>query len=268
MFNHAGFEIETYPHYDPVSRSVDFPAVINSIRTAPEQSIFVLQACCHNPTGADLSHEQWIVVAKEMQNRHHLPFFDHSYAGFGSDAADCGETDAWAIRYFASMGFDMIVAQTFSKSMGLYGERLGCLHIVCRSEAIAACVLDQARCVVRWEYSSPPAFAARLASIILCDQDLRESWKAELGAAAARIRRSRARLHQLLSESFRTPRNWDCILSGSGMFSFLPLSPQQVDLLSTQFHVWMPDNGRMNMAGLSEANIERVAFAIDAVVRQ
>lgn len=267
LFNHAGFDIVTYNYYDASTRDVDFSSMVKALRSAPEQSIFVLQTCCHNPTGADLTRDQWIIVAQEMKARRHFPFFDHSYAGFGASAEDCGETDAWAIRYLASLGFDMIVAQTFSKCMGLYGERLGCLHIVCQSEDIATCVLDQARCVVRWEYSSPPAFAARLASIIMCDNDLRNAWKKELGAAAARVQKSRVKLHSLLTQSLQTPGDWNCILRGSGMFSFLPLLPEQVECLITMFHIWMPDNGRMNMAGLTEENIEKVAFAIDAVVR-
>ena len=267
LFNHAGFDIVTYQYYNPATRSVDFPSVIKAIRSAPEQSIFVLQTCCHNPTGADFSKEQWKSVADEMMARRHFPFFDHSYAGFGSQAGDCGESDAWPIRHFASLGFDMVVAQTFSKCMGLYGERLGCLHIVCQSEEIATCVLDQARCVVRWEYSSPPAFAARLASIIMSDEKLRATWRDELAAAATRIRKARLELHRLLTETYQTPGDWDCILSGTGMFSFLPLSPEHVKALSTDFHVWMPHSGRMNMAGLNSENTDGVASAINAVVR-
>ncbi|KAF7563690.1 hypothetical protein G7046_g487 [Stylonectria norvegica] len=268
LFNHAGFDIVTYRHYDPLTRLVDFSAMTDVIRSAPVRSIFVLQTCCHNPTGADLTHEQWRSVAYEMEARQHFPFFDHSYAGFGSSAGDCGETDAWPIRYFVNLGFDMIVAQTFSKCMGLYGERLGCLHIVCQTEDIATRALDQARCLVRWEYSSPPAFAARLASIILTDEGLRESWRGELAAAAARIRTSRVELYHLLTTSYRTPGKWECILNGTGMFSFLPLSPEHIEMLSSKFHIWMPDNGRMNMAGLNDQNIDRVASSINAVVQE
>lgn len=268
LFRHAGFEVETYRHYDPVSCGVDFEALLASLRTAADQSIFVLQASCHNPTGADLTRDQWMTVAAEMRARRHFPFFDISYGGFGTAVPDGGYSDVWAIRHFVDQGFDLVVAQTFSKCMGLYGERVGCLHFACASEDIANRVLDQARCLVRWEYSSPPAFPGRLVGCILSDEGLEASWKEELAMATRRIGRARRELYEWLTVRLSTPGNWECILMGTGMFSFLPLSAQHVEHLAQKSHVWMPRNGRMNMAGLTPKNIELVARAIDAAVRE
>ena len=267
LFQHAGFEVETYPHYNPSSRDVDFGEMLNALRNAPVQSVFVLQVACHNPTGADLTREQWKIVASEMHTRKHFPFFDFSYGGFASSTPDGGYQDAWPIRHFMDCGLDLIVAQTFSKCMGLYGERVGCLHFVCSSEEIAAKVLDQARCLVRWEYSSPPAFPGRLAGMILSDPELEKQWKEELAQAAQRIKNVRQQLYHLMTKELQTPGNWDCVLKGTGMFSFLPLSPEHVERLAQDFHIWMPNNGRLNMGGLTKHNIENVAKAIDSVVR-
>lgn len=268
LFRHAGFETESYRHYDSEKARLDFTETLNAVRMAPKQSIFILQACCHNPTGADLSREQWSFLAKEFKAQSHFAFFDVAYQGFGSEAINNGVGDVWGLRYFKEQGIPMLVCQSFSKNMGMYAERAGALHVVCDNSKIATNVLDTLRSLARWEYSSAPAYGAQLASIILNDTDLYCEWGHELGAAGAKLKGFRSKLHELLTQKFRTPGDWDHILLEKGLFSFLKLSKPQIQVLVKQYHIYLPDTGRINIAGLNDRNIEVVAEAIDRVVRQ
>ncbi len=165
-------EITKYRYYDKQRGRVDFNSCIEAVRNAPTNSVFILQACCHNPTGADLTQGQWQILAQEMKAKECFPFFDIAYQGLGESM----ENDAFAVRLFAEMGFEMIVCQSFSKNFGLYGERCGVLHVVSNDQSVAAKVQDQLRCLIRWEYSSSPAYGSRLANIILGDAELSGVW--------------------------------------------------------------------------------------------
>lgn len=173
------------------------------------------------------------------------------------------DADVFPIRHFVQQGIPTLVCQSFSKNMGLYSERVGALHVVCPNAKIAANVFDNLRSYIRWEYSSPPAFGARLAEIIMTDPKLNEEWRLELSAACKRIKDNRKRLHGLLTEK-GTPGNktWDHITTDNGLFSMLKLTEAQVALLTSEYHVHMPKTGRINLAGLNESNIERVAECI------
>jgi aspartate aminotransferase len=267
LFLHAGFDIEKYNYFSSSTLSADFASIKAALLSAEEHSIFVLQPCCHNPTGADYTKEQWTEIAEMMKSRKLFPFFDSAYQGFGSLAANGGIDDVWPIRYFASQGFDMVVCQSFSKNFGLYGERVGALHVVCSSTEIAANVLDQIRCLVRWEYSSPPGFGGRLVTLILSDEKMRAQWEHELGIAAAHVINMRDRLFNLLANELKTPGDWEFIRMGKGLFSYFPLHESQIKVIMSKFHIYFPFTGRINVAGLNEGNVERVAKAMDYVCR-
>ncbi|ETS76565.1 hypothetical protein PFICI_11952 [Pestalotiopsis fici W106-1] len=268
LFTHAGIEVEKYRYYDRTSGLFDFDSTLTAAERAPEQSIFILQGTCHNPTGMDPSREQWKCLADIMRQRHHFAFFDVAYQGFGSQNADHGAQDVWAVRCFAELGIPMLVCQSFSKNMGLYSERTGALHVVCSDAAIASNVLDSLRSIARWEYSSAPAYGALLANIILNDKEIYSAWGLELAAASSRIYSLRRKLYHLLSVKYKSPGDWENIISEQGLFSYLKLNEAQVTQLVKEFRIYLPENGRINVSGLNEDNLEKVASSIDAVIRR
>lgn len=172
LFTLAGLEIVKYRYYDSSKGCVDFESILETVSHAPEGSIFVLQGCCHNPSGADLNPQQWIDLAKAMKLRNLFPCFDMAYQGLGSSL----DEDAFGLRHFEEQGFELIACQSFSKNFGLYGERCGVLHVVCGHETAAKNVHDQLRCLIRWEFSSSPAYGSRLVNIILEDESLTKRW--------------------------------------------------------------------------------------------
>lgn len=266
LFENAGFRVISYEHSARGDTRPNFEAILSSVERAPRGSIFILQASCHNPTGLEYSAEQWRVLADKFLHYGHFAFFDAAYIGFGSGQSDALDSDAWALRHFADRKVDMLVCQSFSKIFGLYSERVGALHIVCQSPEIAENVFDQLRAQTRWEVSSAPAYGARLVDIILGDPQLTEEWKAELHAAAARVSNNRSTLHQLLSSGSNEPGLWDHIAKERGLFSFLRLDKPQIDVLARKHHVYLPPNGRINVAGLTKANTQSAATAIQAVL--
>jgi aspartate aminotransferase len=196
LFNLIGLDIVKYRYYDAQKGVVDFPSVLSAVSQAPEGSIFVLQGCCHNPSGLDLSQSQWRDLGKAMKHRKHFPFFDIAYQGIGASL----EEDAFALRHFEALGFELLVCQSFSKNFGLYGERCGVLHVVSEDEKITANVYDQLRCLIRWEFSSSPAYGARLVNTILASRDLTEKWTNELATMRWRLLQLRRELYRTLVE--------------------------------------------------------------------
>lgn len=172
MLKLVGLDAAFYRHYDPDTGSVDFAGTIQAVKSAPKGSPFILQACCHNPTSADFTKEQWRFLADEMMARGHLPIFDIAYQGLGNDL----DEDVYAVRLFADRKFEMLVCQSFSKNFALYGERCGALHVVCPSEDIAASVHDQLRFLVRSEFSSSPAFGSRIVENVLSSPEKQSLW--------------------------------------------------------------------------------------------
>ena len=267
--SHCSNMPETYPHLDK-NFNLDFASTISNIRSAPKQSIFVLQAVCHNPTGADYTQGQWADIADALRAGGHFAYLDTAYQGLGNGL----DEDAWAIRHFAEKGVDMLVCQSFSKNMGLYSERVGALHVVCSSSEIAANVLDQLRSFTRWEVSSSPAYGAQIVETILSDESLAKEWREQLGAARQRLRGLRKELHRLLTEDLATPsprtssvRGWDQLIEENGLFSFTGLSGRLVDDLINKHHVYLTGNGRINVSGMNDDNVKRVAEAFDTVIR-
>ncbi|KAJ5951287.1 Pyridoxal phosphate-dependent transferase major region subdomain 2 [Penicillium vulpinum] len=263
LCDHAGLETVEYPYIDPQTSKFSFQPCIDAIRTAPAGSVFVLQGCCHNPTGKDITPEQWQLFGEKIKAHGHLAFIDIAYQGLG----DGLDEDAAGVRILSRLGIDMVVCQSFSKNFALYGERCGVLHIVTGSAEAAKNTKDQLRSLIRREYSSSPAYGSRLVTIVLENPELRREWVEELTSMKARLHQNRHRLYKELSTVLKTPGNWKHIVEEKGLFSCLALNPAQCNALIDNYHVHLPVSGRINVAGLSTNNIERTARAIDAVVR-
>jgi aspartate aminotransferase len=172
MLDLVGLQTVEYSHYDVTGSTLNFPSILAAIKSAPPCSVFIFQSCCHNPTGADPSPEQWHELAIACQAGRHIPLFDSAYQGLGEGL----DEDAFAIRLFAKLGFSMIVCQSFSKNFGLYGERCGALHILCGTAEAASATHDRLRCLIRWEFSSSPAYGSRLVNIIQSSANLKDMW--------------------------------------------------------------------------------------------
>ncbi|KAL9057242.1 MAG: hypothetical protein Q9162_002446 [Coniocarpon cinnabarinum] len=234
--NH-GHPLQTYPYFDKKTKGLDFDGMIAALDSAPEGSIAVLHACAHNPTGVDPTREQWEQIAKTVRAKKHFPFFDCAYQGFASGDLD---RDAWAVRYFIDQGFELCIAQSFAKNLGLYGERVGCFHFVTspgpNAQDTAARVASQLAIVQRSEISNPPAYGARIASTILNDWALFQEWTENLKEMSGRIMEMRRRLRSRLEE-LGTPGSWKAITEQIGMFSFTGLTEEQVLKVRKDAHV-------------------------------
>ncbi|KAF5380950.1 hypothetical protein D9615_003869 [Tricholomella constricta] len=215
IFKNVGIEPVDYPYYDPKTIGLDFNGFIGALQNAPERSVFLLHACAHNPTGVDPTSEQWAAVADVMIAKKHYAFFDCAYQGFASGDLD---KDAWAVRHFVEKGVALLVCQSFAKNAGLYGERVGALHVVSSNEETAGRVKSQLSVLQRSEISNPPTYGARVVSLILNDAQLFEEWKEDIRTMAGRIIAMRKELHRLLTEELKTPGNWDHIIEQIGMF--------------------------------------------------
>ncbi|KAG9251639.1 aspartate aminotransferase [Emericellopsis atlantica] len=252
-----------YPYLDEETRTFDHETTLEVIRTAEPSSVFVLQACCHNPTACDPTPAQWEEIIELLHAGKHIPLFDMAYQGLG----DGIDEDAYAVRAAARKGLNMFVCQSFSKNMALYGERCGALHVACESSAVAANVHDRLRCLLRWEVSSAPIYGSRLANIVLQNDELKQTWEAELGTMRKRLGQLRRQLFILLTEKFQTPGDWTHITREKGLFSYLKISRKQCIILVDEHHIYLPENGRINVSGLNSQNVMRVAQAIDSIVR-
>ena len=261
MFEGSGFAVHTYPYYDAATGGLRFEAMLEVLRTLPARSIVLLHACCHNPTGVDLTPAQWDAIVPVLRERELLPYVDLAYQGFG----DGMHEDAYAVRALADAGIVFFVANSFSKSMSVYGERCGALSVVCADAAEAALVLGQLKFTVRRNYSSPAIHAGQIVAHVLGDADLRATWEAEVGAMRERIARMRRSLHGVLAAKL-PGRDFSYFLTQRGMFSYTGLAPAQVDRLRDEFGVYLVRSGRMCVAGLNAGNVERTAQAMAAVL--
>ncbi|MHA6673975.1 aromatic amino acid transaminase [Enterobacter mori] len=261
IFEGAGFKVATYPWFDSETNGVRFEALLEKLNTLPERSIVLLHPCCHNPTGADLTHAQWDAVIEVLKSRNLIPFLDIAYQGFGAGMED----DAYAIRAVASAGLPALVSNSFSKIFSLYGERVGGLSVVCEDAEAAGRVLGQLKATVRRIYSSPPNFGAQVVATVLGDEKLKASWLAEVEAMRKRILSMRQELVNVLKEAV-PGHNFDYLLKQRGMFSYTGLSAAQVDRLREEFGVYLIASGRMCVAGLNASNVQRVAQALAAVM--
>ena len=261
IFAGAGFEVSTYPWYDEATNGVRFNDLLATLKTLPARSIVLLHPCCHNPTGADLTNDQWDAVIEILKARELIPFLDIAYQGFGAGM----EEDAYAIRAIASAGLPALVSNSFSKIFSLYGERVGGLSVMCEDAEAAGRVLGQLKATARRNCSSPPNFGAQVVAAVLNDEALKASWLAEVEEMRTRILAMRQELVKVLSTEM-PERNFDYLLNQRGMFSYTGLSAAQVDRLREEFGVYLIASGRMCVAGLNTANVQRVAKAFAAVM--
>jgi aromatic-amino-acid transaminase len=262
MFEGAGIAVHEYPYYDDATGGLKFDAMLATFETLPPKSVVLLHACCHNPTGVDLSEAQWRALVPVLKEGQLLPFLDLAYQGFG----DGMQEDAFALRLLADSGITFIAASSFSKSMSIYGERAGALSVVCASAAEADLVLGQMKATVRRIYSSPSIHAAGIVARVLTQPALRAAWEADVGAMRARILAMRHSLHAVLTKAV-PGRNFDYFLTQRGMFSYTGLTAAQVDRLREEHAVYLVRSGRMCLAGLTTRNVQPVAQAFAAVLR-
>ncbi|KAL8805045.1 MAG: hypothetical protein Q9223_005906 [Gallowayella weberi] len=269
IFSNVNLPIKPYPYFSPQTKGLDYDGMRSTIESAPEGSIVLLHACAHNPTGVDLTHDQWIDIAKVIRARKHFPFFDCAYQGFASGDL---ENDAWAVRYFVEQGFELCVAQSFAKNFGLYGERAGAFHFVTGAgpdaEKTIGRISSQLAILQRSEISNPPAYGARIASLVLNDPELFKEWEANLRTMSGRIIDMRKALRGKLEELNGKEGSWKHITDQIGMFSFTGLSEKQVLKIREDAHIYMTKNGRISMAGANTGNVEYIAKAMDKVVRE
>jgi aromatic-amino-acid transaminase len=261
MFEGSGFTVHTYPYYDSASGGLKFDAMLAALRGLPAKSIVLLHACCHNPTGVDLTRAQWEQLIPVLRERDLLPYLDLAYQGYGDGIDD----DAFAVRALASSGLSFFIANSFSKSMSLYGERAGALSVVCPNAAEAELALGQLKATVRRNYSSPPIHAGLVVAKVLGEPKLRAAWEADVAAMRERILAMRRSLHGVLSAKL-PGRNFDYFLTQRGMFSYTGLSAAQVDRLREEHAVYLVRSGRMCVAGLNTKNVEATAVAMAAVL--
>ncbi|WP_341891434.1 amino acid aminotransferase [Variovorax sp. YR752] len=261
MFEGAGIAVQTYPYYDAQTGGVRFADMLATLEQLPAKSIVLLHACCHNPTGVDLTRAQWDELVPLLKRRNLIPYLDLAYQGFGDGIAE----DAYAIRAIAAAGLPAFVANSFSKSMSVYGERAGALSVVCPDAAQAALVLGQLKFTVRRNYSSPPIHGGQIVARVLTDPELRPLWEGELAAMRVRMLAMRKQLHAVLSAKL-PGRDFGYFLSQRGMFSYTGLSAAQVDRLREEFAVYLIRSGRICVAGLNSGNVEATATAMAAVI--
>lgn len=261
LFESAGFPVQNYRYYDADSQGVDRAGMLADLKALPARSIIVLHACCHNPTGVDLSLDDWKAVLDVLREREHVPFLDIAYQGFG----DGIDQDAEAVRLFAESGLQFFVSSSFSKSFSLYGERVGALSIVTDSPEETSRVLSQVKRVIRTNYSNPPTHGATIVGNVLNSPELRSLWEAELTEMRERIRGMRMAMVQGLAE-MGASRDFSFVARQRGMFSYSGLSPEQVERLRTEFGIYAIGTGRICVAALNRNNLGPVLNAIKAVI--
>jgi aromatic-amino-acid transaminase len=261
LFEHAGFVVATYPYYDAANRGVDFAGMCQALRAAPAGTVIALHACCHNPTGVDLTIEQWREVARICTAQGLVPMLDIAYQGF----CDGVDADAAAVRLFAAEGASFFVASSFSKSFSLYGERVGALTIVTGSRDESARVLSQLKRVIRTNYSNPPTHGSSIVAAILGDPRLRALWEEELAEMRDRVRTMRGALVDGL-KARGVKGDFSFVLRQNGMFSYSGLTAAQVDRLRNDYGIYAVSSGRVCIAALNSKNIDYVCDALAAVL--
>ncbi|MEN8199310.1 MAG: amino acid aminotransferase [Thermodesulfobacteriota bacterium] len=257
IFGAAGFEISQYAYYDKVSKGLDFEAMMVDLGKVPSGDVVLLHACCHNPSGVDLNNEQWTQLASLAAEKGWIPFLDFAYQGFG----DGVEEDRFAVEQFAATGIDVYVASSFSKNFGLYNERTGAITVITPSAEEAAVAMSHLKTVVRTNYSNPPAHGGLVAALILNSPELRAMWLEELGGMRERIKNMRSALVQGLASN-GVEGDFSFIERQRGMFSFSGWSDEVVGRLRENDNIYIVGGGRINLAGLTTANMEYVCSAV------
>lgn len=258
IFKGAGFSVDTYPYFDRTTAGVNFAGMLECISGLDKHSIVLLHPCCHNPTGADLTNEQWDALINVLNDNELIPFFDMAYQGFGKGLVE----DAYAIRVMAEKGLIFFVCNSFSKIFSLYGERVGGLSVVCVDRKTTQVVHSQLMAMVRCNYSSPPSFGAQLVYSILSDVALKAKWRAEVECMRVRIQLMRNKLVEQIVEQGGDAKRYEYLLQQQGMFSYTRYSKKQILSLRNDSAIYLIDSGRMCVAGLNDQNLPRVAKAM------
>ena len=262
LFTNAGFVVETYPYYDAAARGIRFEALLAALAAAPAGTVVVLHACCHNPTGYDLTLAQWEQIAATCAARGLVPFLDMAYQGFGSGIAE----DGVAVQCFVATGQQFFVSTSFSKSFSLYGERVGALSVVCASAEECSRVLSQLKIVIRTNYSNPPTFGAQVVATVLTTPALRAMWEEELAGMRERIKAMRhALVAQMQAAGVQSELGY--ITTQVGMFSYSGLGAAQMQRLRSEFGIYGLDSGRICVAALNTRNLGAVAAALARVMQ-
>ena len=260
LFTSAGFTVNTYPYYDADKRGVNAAGMLASLQAAPKGTVVVLHACCHNPTGYDLTPAEWAKVVDVVKAQGLVAFLDMAYQGFGDGIAQ----DGAVVAQFLASGVDFFVSTSFSKSFSLYGERVGALSVVCESKEEMTRVLSQLKIVIRTNYSNPPTHGAQVVATVLTTPALRAMWEDELGAMRVRIKKMRTSLQAKL-QAAGVKQDVSFITRQNGMFSYSGLNKDQMQRLRQEFGIYGVDSGRICVAALNEGNIDAVVAAIAKV---
>lgn len=261
LIGNAGLELATYPYFDKNTASIKFDEMLATLKTIPKGDVVLLHACCHNPTGADLTQDQWRQVAEAAQQQGWLPFIDSAYLGFGDDL----ETDAFGMRLMVESVPEVIIAASCSKNFGLYRERVGLAVMVTANSAQTPIVQSQIQAIARGIYSMPPSYGGALVDIILHDEALKALWVAEVDEMRNRMRDLRSLLVNKLAEN-GAQKDFSFVNQQKGMFSFLCISPEQVKAVRAEHSVYFVDSSRVNIAGINLTNVDALAKALVSVL--
>jgi len=263
VFMKAGLNQADYRYWDVKTRGLDINGMLEDLSNAPAGSIILLHACAHNPTGVDPTKDQWRQILDVMKTRGHIAFFDSAYQGYATGSLD---DDAFAVRLFEEAGQEFVIAQSYSKNLGLYGERVGCASVVCASPELRKACDTQLRAIIRPMYSNPPKHGCYIAKWVMCNPDNMTAWKKELQYMSNRIIDMRKALRKAL-EDRNCPGTWNHITDQIGMFSYTGLTPTQVEFIEKTYHVYMLSSGRVSMAGVNSASVNYIADAITDAVK-
>ena len=268
LFTSCGLACSEYRYLDkssPSTPKLDFAGMMADLEACDPGTLVLLQACAHNPTGVDPTEAQWLEIAEVCKRRNLQVFMDNAYQGFASGDTD---KDAFAIRHFVKENIPVMVACSFAKNMGLYGERVGCLHVVAGTKEETASAISQLKVIARTTYSNPPQFGSLVVTNILSDAALGNMWRTELEGMAGRIEEMRKRLKAgLVKATGDSPDKWNHITSQIGMFSYTGLSKEQVAHCAEEGGLFMLDTGRVSMAGMNGKNVDRVATVMANAIK-
>ncbi len=261
IFQSAGMAVKSYPYYDETRHGLAFERMLSALEQVPEGDVVLLHACCHNPTGFDPTPAQWDEIVKVFQRRPIVPFLDFAYQGFGQGL----EPDAYGVRAFAQAGLELLVASSFSKNFGLYRERVGAITFVTLDSPECARVMSRAKLTVRANYSNPPAHGGKAVELVLFNPELKALWLSEVQGMCARIQQMR-RLFVETLKAKGVQKDFSFILQQQGMFSYSGITGAKVQKLKERYGIYMSDNGRINVAGMTPGNMDYVCTAIAAVL--
>lgn len=262
VFKSAGLKVSTYPYYNPETHGLRFEELLSALEAVPENDVVLLHCCCHNPTGVDPTPEQWERIVELFQRRPIMPFLDFAYQGFGKGL----DEDSYAVRAFAAAGMEMIVASSFSKNFGMYRERVGALTVVTADAKDVGPVMSRLKQVIRSNYSNPPSHGGNVVQLVIRDGELQKLWRQELNGMRERIQEMR-RLFVDTLKKHGVKRDFSFLLSQNGMFSFSGIGKEEVLTLREKYGIYMVDNGRINVAGMTKNNMDYLCQSIAEVLK-